>query len=256
MKFLDQARFAQARLADDQHQLALALTRPLPAPHQHGDFLVPTDKRREIALPGTAAAATRANEPEQRGRFGHPFERVRAALFRNKQPGDLTLHPRRDQDRARLGQRLHPRGDVGDVAINLAARIEDGGAGFEADTGDEFWLGRSGVLAIEFGQGALDRKRRACRALGVVLMRQRIAEQAHQPVAEFFRDMAAHFGDRSGSGVKIGADQVAPFLGIELRGDRGRADQIAEHHREIAALASRYRRLARRWRHDGRRWFS
>ena len=161
---------------------------------------------------------------------------MRAALFRHKQPGDLTLHPRRDQDRARLGQRLHPRGNVGDVAINLAARIEDGGTGFKADAGDELRLGRSGILAIELGQGALDRQRRACRALGVVLVRQRIAEQAHQPVAEFFRDVAAHFGDRGGSGVEIGADEVAPFLGIELRGDRGRADQIAEHDGEIAAL--------------------
>ena len=178
---------------------------------------------------------------------------MRAALFRHKQPGDLTLHPRRDQDRARLGQRLHPRGNVGDVAINLAARIENGRAGFKADAGDEFWLGRSGVLAIELGQRALDRKRRACRALGVVLMRQRIAEQAHQPVAEFLRDMTAHFGDRSGSGVEIGADEIAPLLGIELRGDRGRADQIAEHHCEIAALAGRYYCLARRWRSDGRR---
>ena len=56
--------------------------------------------------------------------------------------------------------------------------------------------------------------------------------------------MAAHFGDRSGSGVEIGADQVAPLLGIELRGDRGRADQIAEHHREIAAFAGCIRRAA------------
>ena len=68
-------------------------------------------------------------------------------------------------------------------------------------------------------------------------MRQRIAEQAHQAVAKFFRDMTAHFGDRGGSGVEIGADEIAPLLSIELRGDRGRADQIAEHHREIAALA-------------------
>ena len=143
---------------------------------------------------------------------------MRAALFRHKQPGDLTLHLRGDQDRARLGQRLHPRGNVGDVAINLAARVEDGGPGFKADTGDEFRLGCSGVLAIELGQCPLDRKRCACRALGVVLVGQRITEQAHQTVPEFFRDMTAHFGDRSGSGIEIGADEVAPLLGIELRG--------------------------------------
>ena len=161
---------------------------------------------------------------------------MRAALFRHKQPGDLTLHARGDQDGARLGQRLHPRGNVGDIAINLAARIEDGGAGFKADAGDELRLGRTRILAIEVGQGALDRQRGACRALGIVLVRQRIAEQTHQPVAELLRDVAAHFGDRSGSGVEIGTHEVAPFLGIELRGDRGRAHQIAEHHREIAAL--------------------
>ena len=99
-----------------------------------------------------------------------------AALFRYKQPGDLTLHLGREQDRAGLGQRLHPRGNVGDIAIDFAARVENGWAGFKANTGDEFRLGRSGVLAIEFGQGPLDRQRRTRRAFGVVFLRHRIAE--------------------------------------------------------------------------------
>ena len=127
MKFLDQPRFAEARLADDEHQLALALTRTLPAPHQHGNFLIAADERGEIALTGTAAAATGANKPEQRRRFGHALERVRAALFCHKQPGDLTLHLRRDQDRARLGQRLHARGNVGDVSIDFPAASRTAG---------------------------------------------------------------------------------------------------------------------------------
>ena len=46
--------------------------------------------------------------------------------------------------------------------------------------------------------------------------------------------MTAHFGNRSGSGVEIGADEIAPLLGIELRGDAGRADEIAEHDGEVA----------------------
>jgi hypothetical protein len=29
--------------------------------------------------------------------------------------------------------------------------------------------------------------------------------------------MTAHFGDGGGSGIEIGADQIAPLLGIELR---------------------------------------
>ena len=104
----------------------------------------------------------------------------------------------------------------------------------------ELRLAAAGVLAVELGKRALDRQRRARRALGVVLMRHRIAEQRHQPVAELLGDMAAHLVDRRRSGVEIGADEVAPLLGIELRGNAGRADQIAEHHREIAALAGHF----------------
>jgi hypothetical protein len=163
---------------------------------------------------------------------------VRAALFRYKQTGDLTLHLGRDKDRARLRQRLHPSGDVGDVTINLTVRVENGWAGFKANASDEFRLGRSGVLAIELRQGTLDGKRGAARAFGVVLMRQRIAKQAHQAVAKFFRDVATHFGDHSGSTVEISADEVAPLLGIELRGNARRTDEVAEHHRKVAAFAS------------------
>ena len=100
-------------------------------------------------------------------------------------------------------------------------------------------LAVAGVLAVQFGQRALDRQRRPCRALGVVLMRHRITEQRHQPVAQFLGDMTAHFGDRRRGGVEVCADEIAPLLGIKLRRNAGRADQIAEHHREIAAFTGR-----------------
>jgi hypothetical protein len=91
---------------------------------------------------------------------------VRDALFRNEQAGDLALQLRRDQDRARRPAPAHAR-QCWRRRINLAARVENGGAGFKSDAGDKLRLGYSGVLAIELGQGALDRKRRACRALGI-----------------------------------------------------------------------------------------
>ena len=84
---------------------------------------------------GTASAAARPHQPEQSHRLRHALERMRAALFRDEQPGDLALHPRRDQNRARLGQRLHPRRDIGDVAVNLARRIHHRRTGFEPDAG-------------------------------------------------------------------------------------------------------------------------
>ena len=183
MKFLDQAGFAEPRLAHDHHQLAVALPRPFPAPHQHRRFVVAADQRREITRAGTPSAAACPNEPEQSHRLGHALERMRAALLGDEQSGALALHPRGDQNRARFGQRLHPRGDVGDIAVNLARRIHHRRAGFEADPSDKLRLGGDRVLAVELGERTLDRQRRPCRPLGVVLMRDRIAEQRHQPVA-------------------------------------------------------------------------
>ena len=222
---------------DDQHQLAVALPRSLPAPHQHRDFLVATDQRREMALPGTASAAARPHQSEQRHRLRHAFEFMAAALLGDEQARDLALHPRRNHDRARLGQRLHPRRDIWHVAENLARRIHHHRPGFDRDARGQRRLARAGVLAVQFGKRALDRERRPHRALGIVLLRHRIPEQHHQPVAELLGDLAAHFRHRRRGGIEIGADQVAPLLGIELRGNASRIHQIAEHHREIPALA-------------------
>jgi hypothetical protein len=46
MKFLYKPRLAEPRLADDQNQLPVALSRPLPAPHQHRKFFLATDEWR------------------------------------------------------------------------------------------------------------------------------------------------------------------------------------------------------------------
>jgi hypothetical protein len=186
--------------------LALAPTRPLPAPHQHGDFLVAAHKRGEIALSGTAPAATGADEPEQGRRFGHSFECLRAALFRNKQASDLTLYPRRDQDRARLGQCLHTRRSVRRIAVNLSCRVDHYRAGFDTDARVERWLARAGVLTVDFCKRALDRERRPNRTFSVVFLRDRIAEQRHQPITQFFGDVAAHLRHGRRGYIEIAAD--------------------------------------------------
>jgi hypothetical protein len=83
--------------------LSIALTRPLPASHQHGHFVVATHKRREIALRRAASAAAYAYQLEQNRRLGHAPQRVGPVLFGNEEAGDLALHSRRDQNRAGFG---------------------------------------------------------------------------------------------------------------------------------------------------------
>jgi hypothetical protein len=50
---------------------------------------------------------------------------VAAALIGDEQSSHLTLHPRRDNDRTRLGQGLCSCCDVGHIAENLARRVDD-----------------------------------------------------------------------------------------------------------------------------------
>ena len=102
-----------------------------------------------------------------------------AALLGDKQAGDLALHPRCHDDRAWLRQRLHPRRNVGRIAVNLARRIDHDRSGFNPDAGVKRWLASLSILAVHRGERPLDRERSPRRAFGVVLLRHRIAEQHH-----------------------------------------------------------------------------
>ena len=124
MKLLDQARLTKARFADNRYQLPVALPRSLPAAHQHGDFLVATNERRQMALPRSASAATGPDYPVQWRRFGHAFEFMAAALLGDEKAGHLALHPRCHDDRTRFGQHLSPRRDVRHVAENLPRCVD------------------------------------------------------------------------------------------------------------------------------------
>src|SRR5262245_41080667 len=137
VKFLNEPRLADPRLADDQHQLAITLPRPLPAPRHHGDLFLAADERREIALSRTPAPAARPYKLEQPYRLWAPFQVMAAAFLSDKKAGDLALHTRRYHDCAWFCQRLYARGNVGDVAINLAARVDDSRTGFKTDAGDK-----------------------------------------------------------------------------------------------------------------------
>jgi hypothetical protein len=102
------------------------------------------------------------------------------------------------------------------------------------------------ALVSRAGERALDGERGVQRALGVVLLGARIAEQGHQPVADLFQHVAAEACYAGGGLVEIGVDEIAPILGVELRREARRADEIAEHHGDRAALGGRLRTSRRR----------
>src|SRR6516165_1019073 len=117
MKFLDQTGFPYTGLAHDQHELAITVARPLPAPHQQVDFFLATDKRREMALTSATSTPACSYKPKQRYRLRHAFQFMAAALLGDKQTSDLPLHARGDHHRTWLCERLHPRRRVGCIAV-------------------------------------------------------------------------------------------------------------------------------------------
>jgi hypothetical protein len=183
-KLLDQPRLADARLADDQRQLAFAGTRALPAPAEQIELLLAADERRQRPRAAPPAAAARAHDAIEGKRFRHALEVMRASVLRDEQACDLPLHGRRHEHRPRLGRPLNPRRDVRRLAEHFAGGVDHDRATLDADAGGK--LGRAGsrVPRVEVGERALDRERRAHGPLGVILLRLRIAEKRHQPIAE------------------------------------------------------------------------
>ena len=179
---------------------------------------------------------------------------MRAAIFGDEEAGNLPMYVGRRQHGTRLGERLQPRGDIWRVAVHFARSVDHDESRGDADPSDEFGLPAPGMQGVQRRQRGLDRQSGAGCAFAIVLPRDRIAKQRHQPIAELAGDMAAVVGDRLYRGVEIGREQIAPVLGVELRGDRGRADEIAKHHCDMPTLAAircdglRWRRRRRRFR--------
>ncbi len=72
--------------------------------------------------------------------------------------------------------------------------------------------------------------------LRLVLMRPRVAEIGQHTVAHELGDEALEACDHPGAGVLVGAQHLAHVFRIEARRQRRRADQIDEHHGEVAPL--------------------
>jgi hypothetical protein len=81
-------------------------------------------------------------------------------------------------------------------------------------------------------------------------MRLRVAEIGEHAVAHILRNKAARALDQLGAAMVISTDDLAHVLGVEPRGKRSRANQIAEHHRQLPPLGARLL-LSNGWRCRG-----
>ena len=94
---------------------------------------------------------------------------MRAALFRNEEPGDLALH--------RVVTKTAPGSASACTRAAYWRRRRTAGPVSTPMGAVSNGLPVTLILALQFNQRALDRQRRPRRALGVVLVRDRIAKQ-------------------------------------------------------------------------------
>ena len=143
---------------------------------------------------------------------------------------------------ARLGQRLHPLreadgvADRGVGAAALADRAGDDLAGVDPDPGREVeplgaaQLGRVLGDVVEHLQGGVTGAPR------VVLVRDRGAEDRHDPVAGELVDGALEAGDGLGQQREEALHDLAPLLRVLLLGQVHRAADVGEQDRDLLAL--------------------
>ncbi len=89
---------------------------------------------------------------------------------------------------------------------------------------------------IEASDTVDDAQPRPDRPLGIILMRSRVTEINQHPIAHILGDKPGEAADRLGDGATVGADDLPQIFGVQPRGERGRADEVAEHHRQLAAF--------------------
>ena len=93
-----------------------------------------------------------------------------------------------------------------------------------------------GVL-VKFRYCLEDREACARGTLRIVVVGLGIAEECHHAVAEVLRDMAAKAFDCLRRRTMVLANDLSPLFRIKMASYLGRADEIAEQHRQMAALA-------------------
>ena len=118
-----------------------------------------------------------------------------AAFLGDKKACDLALDSPGDHNRTRLSQGLGSRCYVGHFAEYLSRRVHHHRPRVDCNAGCQHRLAGAIVLAVQFGERALYGESCTHCTFRVVLLRHRITEERHQPVAELLGDLAAHIGN-------------------------------------------------------------
>jgi len=232
-----ETRLADAGLAREQDDLAGAAPGLVQAVVQQGALGRPPDEVGDPAARRLEPALRHGDALDREGldRLGEALRCLAAEIGEPEEVADEAASGAGEDDLTRLRQSLQARREVGRVAgdivlYNLAAHDNQPGGNPHA---------RLELFDLIQLRHPIDQRQSAARGtLGVVLMRPRIAEIGQHPVAHVAGDKPAKALDDLCDAAMVSADNPAQIFGIEPRRQRGRADEIAEHHRQLPPLGS------------------
>ncbi len=231
------AALADAGFAGEQHDLAFAVLRQLPALQQQRDLLLAPDQRRESFLRRGLEAACRfahTHDAIGMGAAGDALQSLLAQVFIVEAAAGQAMHPLAHHDAARLRDVLQPGGQIHRLAhCALLRRGDDDESGRDADA----HLQMTCLRNIELRQGVDDLQPRANGALGLAFVRQRIAEEGDDAITQALEHVALVAGYAHRAGILVAADDVSQYFGINARGQLGEPHHVAEQHGELTALA-------------------
>jgi len=234
-------RLAHARVGGQQHDLALAGPRGVPALPEQGDLRLAADDREQHAPVHGLEPRTRVALPEHAPHAGGPgdaFEVVQAEIVQDEQLAQEPPRLRSDHDAIHRRCRLQPRGQVHDLARDdglahpavLDHLAEERGAAGDRDPyGHE-----PAARRCDLPDAAGDRQCSADSTFRGVLVGARVAEEGEDGIAHEAVEEAVEAADRARDAVLELADDPGHLLGIETPRQLGRADQVAQQHRDLA----------------------
>ena len=241
----DDARLADAGLAGEQHDPALAALGLLPTAQQQFHLLLAANERRQ------RARAPRL-EPAHAGRLAVHLPRLhglRQPVHRDGAEGAAVEHPPHQPPRAggdhhRAGRRrgLQPRRKTGrladrDTQLCVAGRrllADDDQARGDADTR----LKRHGGRDLQRADSVENGKAGAHGALGIMLIGRRVTEIDEHAIAQVLGDKSVEARHRVGDTFVEGFDQIAHVLGVETCRKRHRVDHVADQDRQLSPLGA------------------
>ena len=155
--------------------------------------------------------------------------------------------PRRvlgETDVPRLGQRLHQLRQADRMSLRrvvhaqiIADPTDHHFAGVEADAHTERDAVPHTHLVGIFAHGVAQREGGVARPLGVILVRNRRAEQGHDAVARVLVHRTLEAMNPAGEDLEEAIEDLVPRFWIELLGQLHRSFHVGEKHRHLFALA-------------------